>query len=455
MDFKNKRVTIIGLSDSGFSAAKFLKSRNAEVRISETADTAAVKAKLGVLGDVECEIGGHTRSFVAKSDMIVVSPGVPLNAEPVKWAKENGIPVISELELGAMFCPAPIIAVTGTNGKSTTVTLIHEILRANKVRSFLLGNIGTPICEDISKISRDSVVSLEVSSFQLETIKTFRPKIAVYLNLTQDHLDRYGSMEKYASAKFRIFENQKSSDCAVLNSDDPVVRALGGKIRSKAFYFSMKQKVRGAYLEGERLILDLGKGPVDICGRNDINLAGDHNVENALAAMLAVRLLKGRADIAPTLRTFSGLRHRFELAAEYEGVRYVDDSKSTTVDSTIKALRSLPGNVILIAGGRDKGSDYSFVKNELKKIKGLILIGEARSKIKKYFDGLTVPVKEAETMREAVSMARQSAVKGDTVLLSPMCSSFDMFKDYKDRGETFHAAVFDELHKAPSPLIAK
>ena len=451
MDFKNKRVTIIGLSESGFSAAKFLKERKAKVRISEMQETAGVKEKLKLLSNVEYEIGGHTKPFILKSDIMVISPGVPMCAGPVKWAKEKGIPIIGELELGTMFCPAPIIAVTGTNGKSTTVTLIHEILKANGIKSFLLGNIGTPICEDILKVSRDSVVSLEVSSFQLETIKIFRPKVAVYLNLTQDHLDRYSDMEEYTKAKFRIFENQENSDYAVLNYDDDAVRPLGNKIKSKIFYFSMRQKVKGAYLEGEKLMLDIGSGPLEICGRKDINLAGEHNIENALAALLAVRLIDKDAAIAPTLRTFEGLRHRFELIAEDGGVRYIDDSKSTTVDSTIKALKSLEGNVILIAGGRDKGSDYSFVRSEADKIKCLILIGEARNKIKEAFSGLLIPIKEAKTMGEAVSLARHTAARYDTVLLSPMCSSFDMFKDYKDRGRAFRRAVFDELSQIALP----
>lgn len=450
MNFTNKRVTVIGLSGSGFSAAKFLKSRQAKVRISEMGDTVDVKEKLSSLGGVEYEIGGHTRLFIIKSDIIVVSPGVPLSADPVKWAKEMHIPVIGELELGAMFCPAPIIAVTGTNGKSTTVTLIYEILRANNIKSFLLGNIGTPICEEIPKISRNSVVSLEVSSFQLETIKSFRPKVAVYLNLTQDHLDRYGSMPEYAKAKLRIFENQKKDDYAVLNYDDPVVRALGDKIKSKVFYFSMKQKVAGAYLEGERLMLNLGKCPVEICRRKNISLPGGHNVENTLASLLAVRMLRKNADIVPALGTFTGLRHRFEFVAGHEGVRYIDDSKSTTVDSTIKALESLTGDVILIAGGRDKGSDYSFVRSEAEKIKCLILMGEARNKIKKDLDSLSIPIREVKTMREAVLLAGRIAIKGDTVLLSPMCSSFDMFKDYRDRGEAFHAAVFGIFDDAKS-----
>lgn len=452
MNFANKRVTIIGLSASGFSAAKFLKGQKANVRISESKDTPDVKEKLGTLGYVEHEIGGHTKTFIQKSDIIVMSPGVPLDADPVKWAREKNIPVIGELELGAIFCPAPIIAVTGTNGKSTTVTLIHEILRANGIRSFLLGNIGTPICEEIADVSRDSVVVLEVSSFQLETIKTFRPKVVVYLNLTQDHLDRYSNINEYAEAKFRIFENQEKNDYAVLNYDDAAVRSLADKIKAKVFYFSMQQKVKGAYLDGEKLVLDLGKGPLEICQRRDINLAGEHNIENTLAASLAVKLVEKNAVIAPALKAFVGLRHRFELIAEDAGVKYIDDSKSTTVDSTIKALRSLKGNVILIAGGRDKGSDYSFVRSEADKIKRAVLIGEARHKIRGDFAGLGIPISEAGTMREAVLLARQAAEKGNVVLLSPMCSSFDMFKDYKDRGEAFKTAVFDELHKRPSVI---
>ncbi len=441
MNLVNKRVTVIGLSASGFSAAKFLKSLKARVRVSEMKDTADVRGKLRLLADAEHEIGGHTKEFILKSDIIVISPGVSMDADPVKWAEKKRIPVIGEIELGAMFCKAPVIAVTGTNGKSTTTTLIHEILRANNVRSFLLGNIGTPICEDIAKISRNSVVSLEVSSFQLETIKTFRPKVAVYLNLTQDHLDRYSSMDEYAAAKARIFRNQDKSDYAVLNYDDTAVRRLADKINARVFYFSMRQRVSGAYLEGEKLMLNLDGGPSEICEKNGISLLGEHNVENALAAALAVKLVNKDALAAPVLRTFIGLRHRFEFVAEEGGVRYIDDSKSTTVDSTIKALRSLLGNIILIAGGRDKGSDYSLIKGEAGRLKSVILIGEAAGKIKNDLMGISAPLNEAKTINDAVALARQTAGKGDTVLLSPMCSSFDMFKDYKERGEVFRLAV--------------
>lgn len=451
MNFKNKRVTIIGLAESGFSAAKFLKALRAKVRVSESSDTPEVRGRLKFLGDVEYEVGGHTRQFITNADVMVISPGVPINAECVKWAGQKKMPVLSELELGGLFCRAPIIAVTGTNGKSTTSTLIHEILKANDIKSFLLGNIGTPLCEEVLNIKRNSVVSLEVSSFQLEAIRRFRPKAAVYLNLTQDHLDRYRDMAEYAKVKSRIFENQKRTDYAVLNYDDAALRPLGGKINSKVFYFSVKERVRGIYLDGEKVMLNLAKKPEEVCGRGDIALSGEHNAGNALASILAVKLIKKDAKALPVLKNFTGLRHRLELAAESGGVKYIDDSKSTTVDSAIKALNSLPGGVILIAGGRDKGSDYSPVKSHEDKLKCVILIGEARDKIRNDLNGLSAPILDAKTMKDAVSLAKQMAKDGDAVLLSPMCSSFDMFKDYKERGEAFSAAVLDEIYKIPEP----
>ncbi|MBU4376744.1 MAG: UDP-N-acetylmuramoyl-L-alanine--D-glutamate ligase, partial [Candidatus Omnitrophica bacterium] len=230
------------------------------------------------------------------------------------------------------------------------------------------------------------------------------------------------------------------------------VRMLGKKINSKVFYFSMKEKVRGIYLDGEKVMLNLAKTPEEICRRSDITLAGRHNVENALASILAVKLIKKDAKMLPVLTDFAGLRHRFELVAESGGVKYIDDSKSTTVDSTIKALNSLSGAVILIAGGRDKGSDYSPVRKCADKLKCIILMGEARNKIRKDLEGLLMPIREARTMKDAVSLARQMSIEGDAVLLSPMCSSFDMFRDYKERGEVFNAAVLDELYRIPEPV---
>jgi UDP-N-acetylmuramoylalanine--D-glutamate ligase len=445
MDFVDKRVTIIGLSDSGFSAARLLKRLNAKVQVSEARDEDDVKNRLKMLKDVDFETGSHTKQFIAKSDIVVVSPGVPLDAMPIRWATECNIPIIGEMELGAMFCNAPIIAVTGTNGKSTTATLIHNILKENKITSFLRGNIGTPICEDVLDIPSDSLVVLEVSSFQLETIKSFRPKISVFLNLTQDHLDRYRDMNEYESAKIRIFVNQKNSDYAILNYDSPIIRGFSNKIRTKNFYFSTREKVKGAYLEDNKLFVDLGDGAIEVARREDINLPGEHNLENALAAILTVKIINRKAKLLPALKEFIGLKHRFQLVSEIDGVKFIDDSKSTTVHSTLRALESLPGNVVLIAGGKDKGSEYSLVTKQARQLKYLVLIGEARQKIKDAFYGLNIPIKEAKTMEEAVSIAKDNAREGDIVLLSPMCSSFDMFKDYKERGEVFTKAVLDEL----------
>lgn len=449
MDVANKRVTVVGLSDSGFSAAKLLKKLKARVRISELRRDDDVKARLKLLDAVEFEAGGHTKRFISKSDLIVVSPGVAPDAVPFRWAKEEAIPIISELELGYMFCSAPIIAVTGTNGKSTTASLIHEVLKANGINSFLLGNIGRPICEDILGVPRESVVTLEVSSFQLEAIKTFRPKIAILLNVSRDHLDRYGSMEEYRNAKLRIFENQQSSDYAILDYDDSTMRRLSGKIKSRAFYFSVSRKAEGGHIEGGKLLVGLRGRVEEVCGKKDIRLCGTHNLKNVLAAAIAVKIINEKCDIAGPVRSFKGLRHRFELAAEIEGIPFIDDSKSTTVDSTVKALESFSdGNVILIAGGRDKGSDYSLLATQIKKIKHLVLLGEAREKIRKVLADFGVPIADAATIREAVSFSRKIAKEGDTVLLSPMCSSFDMFRDYKERGEVFREAVFEELRTA-------
>lgn len=445
MDLLNKRVTVIGLSESGFSAAKLLKRVKARVRVSELGDSQLFRKRAEGLSDVECEIGAHTKRFIEESDLIVASPGVPMDAEPLIWARGRNIPVISELELGYLFCSVPIVAVTGTNGKSTTTTLIYEMLKSNNIRSYLLGNIGRPICEDILDVPAGSVISLEVSSFQLQTIKSFRPHIAVLLNITQDHLDRHSGMEEYRNTKLRIFENQKGGDYAILNYDIPEIRSISDSIKAKVFYFSTAQKVKGTYLENGRIFANIDSAPNEICKRSDIALPGTHNIENALAASLALRLVDSKADAVKTLKSFRGLRHRFELVAEIEGVKYIDDSKSTTVDSTMKALQDFRGSrVILIAGGRDKGSDYSPISGEINKLKYLVLIGEAKEKIKHDLSGSDVSVQKSNTLEEAVSFSKRIAKAGDTVLLSPMCSSFDMFRDYKERGDVFRAAVLGE-----------
>ncbi|GAF88356.1 unnamed protein product, partial [marine sediment metagenome] len=267
---------------------------------------------------------------------------------------------------------------------------------------------------------------------------------AIFLNLSQDHLDRYGGMTEYKKAKLRIFENQKDSDCAVLDYDDSAIRKLSESIKSRVFYFSVNQKVKGSYLSGEKLFVDFGNGAEEVCRKKDINLRGTHNLKNVLAAALAAKLINREINVVAPLKNFLGLRHRFEFITEKEGVSFIDDSKSTTVDSTLKALESFRGGrVVLIAGGRDKGSDYSLLLNQIKKIKYFILIGEASEKIRMAVSGLDIPIEEALTIREAVLLSKKAARKGDSVLLSPMCSSFDMFKNYRERGEVFRKAVFD------------
>lgn len=445
-DFAGKRVTILGLSDSGLAAAKLLKGLNAKVKVSELRKDDSVITKLAECGWPDYEIGCHTRPFIIDSDAIVLSPGIPLSADPVRWAAEAGISVMAELELGYIMCMAPIIAVTGSNGKSTTVSLAHHLLSRNGVSSYLRGNIGTPLCHDAVKMPPDSVVALEVSSFQLETIKTFRPKVSVFLNLSANHLDRYNNMDEYRRAKARIFENQDRSDYAVVNYDDAESVKLAKSIKADIYYFSLRQKVRGSYVFGERLVINTGGGKEELCRISDIPLYGLHNIANVLAAGLAVRLIKPGIDVAGAVKSFSGLKYRFELVAEIEGVKFIDDSKSTTVDSTIMALQSFDnGRVVLIAGGKDKGCDYSQLKRMSDRLKHMILIGEASGLIRKALAGCHIAMTDAATMPEAVRQAAALAKAQDAVLLSPMCSSFDMFRDYKERGDKFREAVNERL----------
>lgn len=445
-DFAGKRVTILGLSDSGLAAAKLLKGLNAKVKVSELRKDDSVITKLAECGWPDYEIGCHTRPFIIDSDAIVLSPGIPLSADPVRWAAEAGISVMAELELGYIMCMAPIIAVTGSNGKSTTVSLAHHLLSRNGVSSYLRGNIGTPLCHDAVKMPPDSVVALEVSSFQLETIKTFRPKVSVFLNLSANHLDRYNNMDEYRRAKARIFENQDRSDYAVVNYDDAESVKLAKSIKADIYYFSLRQKVKGGYVFGERLVINTGGGEEELCRISDVPLYGLHNIANVLAAGLAVRLIKPGIDVAGAVKSFAGLKYRFELVAEIEGVKFIDDSKSTTVDSTIMALQSFDkGRVVLIAGGKDKGCDYSQLKRISDRLKHMILIGEASGLIRKALAGCRIAMTDAATMPEAVRQAAALAKAQDAVLLSPMCSSFDMFRDYKERGDKFREAVNERL----------
>jgi len=447
LNLKNKNVTVVGLGKSGFAAAEFLKKQGTKARATEGSakDSVACLAKRLVEDGIKVEIGRHTEEFLKGTDLFVTSPGVPDTAMPLKWAKENKIKVIDEIELAYRFCKAPIIAITGTNGKSTTTSLIGHILNNCGKKAVVCGNIGNPFSAQIKNLKKDDIVVLEASSFQLSRIDKFRPKVALFLNASQNHLDRHSDFDEYFNAKMRVFENQTTADWAVINYEDKNLARATKKIKAKKIFFSPDCRVAGknyASVDKGTLFVSINKKRFDVCSVDDLKIKGRHNIENALAAISAVCVLGIPAlKIREAIKTFEGLEHRCEYVATIEGVKFVNDSKSTTPDATIKALTLCEGKVILIAGGRDKNSDFVPLRGYLKdKVKTLILIGEAKEKIKNALLNY-VRIEQADTLDSAVQSAFKMAEKSETVLLSPMCTSFDMFEDFQHRGRMFKDSV--------------
>lgn len=407
--FKNKKVTVVGLGRSGFACARLLHNLGARVSVTEKEDNEQVSAYAQQLPSaVKRELGRHTQEFIRGQDLVVVSPGVVNRSEPVVWANQSGTRVIGEIECAWMLCAGTVIAITGTNGKTTAATLIGKVLESAGKRVFILGNIGTPFCAYVDEIQSGDFVSLEVSSFQLETIKSFKPKISVILNFKPDHLDRYAGLGEYFSAKTRIFMNQDETDYLVLNYDDALVKGLAKEASARVVYFD---------------------------GRMHSN--PDFAAATAVASVLGIG-----ADLCKEVfRSFSGLPHRLERVLTFQDREFINDSKATNLDATAFALLNTKKPVILIAGGRDKGIDYADIRDLVcKRVKCLVLIGESKDKIKQvYQTGL--PVREAPGLEEAVKIAFRESLPGDCILFSPMCSSFDMFRNYEHRGEVFKEAV--------------
>ena len=429
------RVAVIGAGKSGVASARLLKKLGAEVFLSEAKWISPnLREELKMLG-VRFEEGGHS-DRILNSDLIVPCPGVPLTNPWITRARAIGIPVMGELELGYRFLSSPIVAVTGTNGKSTVVSWIAHIMR--KSGAIACGNIGHPLTSLSG--SKDPLV-VEVSSFQLETIIDFKPGVALILNLDQDHFDRHGTFEAYRKAKARIFENQEEEDHLILNYDDPHLRGLEKDARSRVHYFSIERAVKGAYVEGEWIVLEEDE-KLKLMPTKSLALFGVHNLQNALASALASYLMgTPLEEIREGLGSFRGLPHRLEYVGEINGVRFINDSKGTNPHAVLWALKSIDEPVILIMGGEDKGLDFTPLREIVKKkVKKLILVGESRNKLKAVFEG-TVELSEAGNLEDAVELAFSEAERGDAVLLSPGCSSFDMFKNYKERGERFKDAV--------------
>jgi UDP-N-acetylmuramoylalanine--D-glutamate ligase len=445
MDVKDKRVLVVGLGKSGVASALFLKERGARVTVSDTKSPDQLREEIPVLLDhgITVETGGHGERTFRGQDLIVVSPGVPVDAPSLVQARASGEPVIGEIELAAQNLPGPIVAITGSNGKTTTTTLAGDILAAGGFPVAVGGNIGTPAISLVEQATPDTVVVLEVSSFQLETIQTFRPKVAVILNVTPDHLDRHRTFQAYVDAKARIFENQQPSDFAVLNEDDPTCQTLGDRTRADVFWFSRKKEVqRGAHVRNGQIFFRDARGQREIMQVSEIPLKGAHNVENVLAGVCAGALMGCEpAQIRKAIQNFKAVEHRLEYVATIKGVEYFNDSKATNVDATIKALESFPSNIHLILGGKDKGSDYTVLNDLLRqRVKRVYTIGAAAEKIESHIRG-AAEIVHAETLENAIRRASAVAQSGDVVLLAPACASFDQFQSYNHRGRVFKDVV--------------
>jgi UDP-N-acetylmuramoylalanine--D-glutamate ligase len=446
MELKNKRVLVVGLGKSGIAAARFLKARGAQVTVSDIRPAGLI-AELPALLDagIMVETGSHGILTFRRQDLIVVSPGVPLSTPELSTVRALGIPIIGEFELGAQFLQGQIVAITGSNGKTTTTTLIGEIFKASGKPTLVGGNIGRPVVDMVAEANTETWSVLEVSSFQLETIETFQPRIALVLNITPDHLDRHGSFEAYAAAKTRITENQAAEDFLVLNAEDEPTKLVAAKTKAQIYWFSPRRQVKqGAFVHGETIFFRAKEnGEAEpILPVAEIPLAGAHNVENVLAAVCAARLAGVNAEtIREAVAAFHAVEHRLEFVRELNGVRWFNDSKATNVDATAKAVEAFPGGIYLILGGKDKDSDYSTLSPLLRaRVKAVITIGSAAEKIESHLAGV-VKIERAGTMDRAVAWAQKEAKSGDVVLLAPACSSFDQFENYEHRGRVFKQLI--------------
>jgi UDP-N-acetylmuramoylalanine--D-glutamate ligase len=451
MELKGKKVLVVGLGKSGVSAALFLRSRGAQVTVSDMRSAAALAKEIPALLEhgVMVESGGHGLLTFRRQDLIVVSPGVPLDTPVLAQVKAFGLTIIGELELAAQFLKGNILAITGSNGKTTTTALTGEILSSAGIETLVGGNIGVPVVDLIPKSTDQSWSVLEVSSFQLESTELFHPQIAVILNITPDHLDRHGSFENYALAKERIFSAQTAADFLVLNAGNARAAAAATRTVARVYWFSLDQSVaQGAWVQDDQVVFRASaNAPIEpVVPLKSIPLKGAHNVENVLAAVCAARLAGASAEaIGNAVQNFRAVEHRLEYVATDNGVEYYNDSKATNVDAAAKAIAAFPGCIHLILGGKDKNSNYADLSDLLRKrVKAVYTIGSAAEKIETQIRGM-VPVVHCESLDKAVAAARKAAHPGDVVLLSPACSSFDQFENYEHRGRVFKELVLEHI----------
>jgi len=447
MELKNKRVLVVGAGKSGLAVASFLADKGAAVTLTDASQPVIPEGDLErlVAAGVRLALGGYPEVKPDSFDLVVMSPGVPLTVEPARMASEYGIALTGELELAYRFCRAPLVAVTGTNGKTTTTALLGEIFKQSGKRTLIAGNIGIPLVKEVERYGQQDIVVAEVSSFQLETTTNFKPKVALILNITPDHLDRHGTMEGYVNAKAKIFANQDAGDYTVLNYDDPLTRSLAESTAARVIWFSRREVLKeGVYVAEGRIMANLGGVTEFICKQDEVRIPGAHNLENALAAIAAARAMEvAIPDLVHTLKTFQGVPHRLEPVAEIKGVRYINDSKGTNPDASIKALEAFPEKIVLIAGGKNKGSNFDAFAEKIKeRVRVLVVVGQSAAAIAaaaraKGFEEILY----ANEFEEAVLLAHQAARPGEIVLLSPACASWDMFKSYEERGDLFKKIV--------------
>ena len=454
--YAGKTALVVGAARSGLAAAEFLIAHGARVILTDkksSEDLTAATAPLHKLSkspdQLRFEFGGHRPESFRRCDLVVISPGVPVSLPIFEESRSAGIPIIAEVELAYRHLEGKILGITGSNGKTTTTTLVAELLCGSGLKGHIAGNIGTPLIRYAQGSAADDIYATELSSFQLETIQEFRPHAGAILNLTPDHLDRYSDFEAYISAKRRIFMNQQAGDFAVLNADDPRTAGLAAEVRSTPVWFSRLQKVEcGAFIRDGLVCYRSGEFEKAMFPVSEIRLRGSHNLENVLASCtLAILAGADPLSFGETIKNFMGVEHRIEWVAEIGGVQYFNDSKATNIDATVKSLEAFAGNILLIAGGRDKGGDFSILKSLVReRVKHLVLIGEAAGKIREALADVA-ETSDAGSMLEAVKMCRRLAQPGDVVLLAPACASFDMFDNYEHRGCAFKQAVHAVAHE--------
>ena len=451
MNLKGKKVLIIGLAVTGVPLVKVLALLGANIIVNDLKSEEALSDSIEELKglDIKFILGKHPEgvSDLGPLDLVVVSPGIPLDIPFISQLKKDNISIIGEIELAYRLSSAKIVAITGTNGKTTTTALTGEIFKNAKENTYIVGNIGVAAISKALETKPTDFMIMEVSSFQLESTKDFHPKAAAILNLTPDHLNRHKTMENYLETKFKIFENQDANDFAIINYDDSTCREASGDLRAKKIYFSRKEVLaEGVFVSNDNIVIKLNNEVVTVLPTNEIRIPGNHNIENALAAT-ALAYVMGISPmvIADTLRSFNGVEHRIEFVDSINNVRYINDSKATNPDAAIKALEAVKAPIILLAGGMDKGNEFmEFIEAFNGKVKEMIVYGETADKLYATAQNMNfTSIKMVKDLEEAVAAAYLSAVEGDSVLLSPACASWDMYKNFEERGKHFKNIVRD------------